>query len=268
MQLINEQQDISRRYNELKNQPTLSSIDHEQLQRLATQELDLIKELADITEQLRQLATDPDNIRKLPNTTSSALKMCDKIDQLQIADDLQNAAQHSQNKQASSAYEAAQTAADKLDSLLSDCDTMQGSPCLDCFILPKQNMKNALKQLRQARGMPGSGSGGRDGYGMYGSQARMSLRGPAKRSSGGGDGNRGVPSPGKGKNTKINPNDIESLTPSEALSANDLNDRTSNATQLRGTPLPYREEASAYFQRLAEDQAAIEQPETNQGNQQ
>ncbi|QQE11261.1 hypothetical protein JD969_17455 [Planctomycetota bacterium] len=265
--VIMQQQEVAKRYATLKNKTNLTEAEKQQLRKLGKEEQTLQNELTDATKKLRDIVTDPKHQEMLPNMTGSAEKMCNRIDELKADLDMQQAASKSEETKPREAYDAAQAAADKLESLLSDCQAMNGSACMDsCFKFNRPQMQNALSQMKQGRGVPGTGNGGSDGYGMQGSNAKMSVRGPASSNNGTGEGGDGKHNAGKGKNAKPEFNDVETLDPSEQLDDSNPNDRIHGSSLLRGTPLPYREEAGNYFKRLAEDQAENQQNDSEDSN--
>ncbi len=247
-----EQADLAQRMAAFKNQEQLSSADQIRAQRMAQEQAALEQELADAAQRLRAAAEAAQE--KLPSMAGGAMKIADAIDALQIPGDMADMQKLATAGEGRYAYEAARSAADKLDSLLSDCNSMGGQAESDldgCFNLPRERMRESMQQMAQGRGVPGLGQRGGDGSGFAGSNARMGIRGPASRGGPGGAEGRQSGTRGDGKGGV--PGDVEILDPAESLSPEHAATRGGGTGVLPGVPLLYREEAEAYFQRLADD---------------
>ena len=157
---------------------------------------------------------------------------------------------------------AAEEAAQKLDSLLSDCCNPQGvageMPLDPGLALSRQQMLRSLQQLAQGRNLPGLNYGnrgqGRHGRGFAGSMARMSIRGPHLESRGEAGGPSGV-SGAQVKGGGYRGSDGAEFPGAEAISAGSHGSAGPAAGNLRGVPVDYRDQAEAYFRRLAEEQS-------------
>lgn len=256
--VIGEQQELAQRLSEFRDKPNLTPEQQRQAQQLAQEQSELEQELAEATQQLRDAAEA--GAENLPRMAGGAREMAERIDQMQIMQDMAQASGHAEQGADRAAHESAQQAADKLDKLLSDANGLpnEGSQDLDgCFNLPREQMREAMQQMAQSRGIPGRGQQGGDGSGFSGSQARMAVQGPAMRGNqrGGAEGQRsGGHGDGQGRD-----HGVETLDPSESLDPQQAATRAGGGAAMPGVPLEYRDEAQAYFRRLAED--AENQPE-------
>ncbi len=251
--IIQEQDDLAQRLSAFNHADTLSGADQLRLQRMAQEQSALETELTETTAALRAAADAAQDL--LPNMSAGAMSIADRIDSMNIVGDMNQAAARAAAGQHRDAYAPARAAADKLDSLLSDCNSMgqQADSDLDgCFNLPRESISQSLQQMAQARGVPGMGQRGGDGAGFSGSQARMAIRGPAQlgQNGGGADGRlSGAAGEGGGQTDGR----VETLEPVETLRPGERTGRGGAGGVLGGVPLPYRGEAEAYFRRLADD---------------
>lgn len=256
-QVAREQKELAERLGAFRLQEQLTPAEALQARRLAEQQEAIRAELASALTDLRRAAEQAEP--HLPTMSGGAMRVCELAEEMNITGDQSDAARLAQAGSGRYAYDAADAAARKLDSLLSDGSGMArmgGSDDLDgCFSLPRNSLQQALDQMAQARGIPGLGSGqaGQSGYGMHGSSARMALVGPAQRSQGDSDAESGVPGPGEGRgpgegaSAGGEPIDAERIDPDHART------RSGNVSLIPGVPPEYREEAEAYFRRLADD---------------
>lgn len=257
-QVAREQEELAERLAAFRLQEQLTPAETLQARRLAEQQATLQAELASALTDLRQAAEEARP--HLPTMSSGAMRVCERAEAMEITGDQADAARLAQAGAGRYAYDAADAAARKLDSLLTDGSgmaNMQNSEGLDgCFSLPRENLQQALDQMAQSRGIPGLGSGqtGQSGYGMYGSTARMALVGPAQRSGGDSDAESGTPGPGAGRGPGRGaaagggePVETQRVDPDSARV------RSGSLSLIPGVPPEYRDEAEAYFRRLADD---------------
>lgn len=254
--VIEQQRDLADRMAQFNNRDDLNRDEQRRLQRMAKQQDLLRQELEEASRDLRDAAEKAQD--DLPKTAGDAMKMCDAISQMGIPQDQDNAAKSARDGASKKAHQSAEEAAEKLESLLSQCQGMQqqaGNELDKGLGLSKQQMQKALQQLSQGRNLPGFGNKqGNEGQGFSGTKARTTVMGPhiptgneSDMLSGRMTGKAGRGGPGHGDGGDLNLG-AESLTP-EARAA--LQNAAGN---LHGTPVDYREQAEAYFKRIAEDE--------------
>jgi hypothetical protein len=254
--VIRQQRDLADRLGQLRDRDQLTPAEQQRAQRLAKEQDLLRQELEEITEELERAARACQD--QLPKTAGDALALCEAIRELEIGEDQAEAARQARTGSGRRAHEAAESAAEKLESLQCDecnAEGAAGELALDGGLsLPKPDIEQALRQLAQGRDIPGLSSSrqGSRGDGFSGSEARTMVMGPhvptgsaADPRSGrfGREGPAGPPFDGD----RFLPGGPESLTP-EARDGG-----RSAAGFLRGVPVGYREQAEAYFRRLAEE---------------
>ena len=185
---------------------------------------------------------------------------------MQVPDDQSTAARQARKGSGETAHAAAETAAKKLESLvarLCDCDgageELAGK--IDGPLkLSVPGMQNSLRQLSQGRSIPGLLRNGesqgqmQSGRGLAGSRARTVVVGPHTPSPGDAEAVQFgmTPNDGRGRGPGINSNPDGGLSP-ETLTPAASRDRTVSGQNMRGVPVGYRDQADAYFKRLAED---------------
>lgn len=254
--VIEQQRDIADRMAQFNNRDELSRDEQRRLQRLAKQQDLLRQELEEAARDLREAAEKAQD--DLPKTAGDAMKLCDAISQMEIPQDQDHAAKSARDGAPQDAHQAAEEAAQKLESLLSQCQGMQQQAAneLDSGLgLSKQQMQKALQQLSQGRNVPGFGSkAGSEGQGFSGTKARTTVMGPHIPSGDESEmlSGRMTGKAGRGGIGHADGGDLEfgaeSLSP-EARAA-----MQNAAGNLHGTPVEYRDQAEAYFKRIAEDE--------------
>jgi hypothetical protein len=131
--------------------------------------------------------------------------------------------------------------------------------------LSRDQLRNSLEQLSQGRGIPGMGEKGQNGLqgqagqagqqhgqageGQSGSEARSVVMGPHMQQTGQADRLAGQAAGDDGPGGVGGGNDARGA---ESLDPGAGDGRTTTAGNLRGVPVGYREQAEAYFRRLAE----------------
>ena len=258
--VILEQRDLADRMAEYRNIHQLSVAQQQRVDRMAKQQEMLQQELFSATEQLQNAADAA--AEQLPKTAKDARELCNKISEMNIRDDQQRAAKSARNGRGRTAHQAADDAAGKLESLMSDCPSGQaaGSDLGDCGLsIPRDGISRTLDQLTQGRSLPGlqpnTGKSGRTGRGQQGSRGRFVMRGPHMPSTGKTDG-----ALGRTTHTRQQGQSPAGMNHWEGKAAESLTvegeTRTTNAAgNLQGVPVGYRDQAEAYFQRLAEEDA-------------
>ena len=250
--IARQQQDVARRMAVLRHQKQLSGGLQRRADALAGEEAALRSELADVRESM-QGVIDRSQLQ-LPRMGHGAQVIYDRIGQLQIDRDLSDAERCADAGEGSSAYLAARSAAQNLDLLLNDCQSM-GQGTMDdldgCFGLSRDLISNALQQMAQGRMPPGMGPHGAGRSGFAGSMAQMAIMGPVSQGrENNGSGHR----PGAGKGDRGSGVD----SPSEQAGHEVLNPGRTTLHPLGpgasfGVPAKYQLEAEAYFNRLAEE---------------
>jgi len=246
------QEDLAIRMSSLGEKYTLSPDQQQRADGLATEQSLLRDELKEAAIKLHDAAEQASGL--LPNMSGGAMTVADKIESLRIIP-----AQSASEKAALAgnmviAHQASREAADKLDSLLSDVHQNQGQANNDldgCFKLPRQQLQNALNQMAAGRGLPKMGMPGSSGAGLSGQMGRMSIVGPAIPGNSPSQ-SRGRPG-ARGGRGGISENGEQIAEQTEHIDANAVNHETHGVYSLPGVPNEYREQAEAYFKRLAEE---------------
>jgi hypothetical protein len=254
--IAREQDELAVRVSGLAELDDWNDEGHQRAEALAEQQADLRDELNEAREALREAAGQAGEA--LPNMSSGAVSVANRIEELRIVPTQAAARKALLAGSGPLAHQAAREAADKLDSLLSDVaqGQSQASGDLDgCFLMPREQIQSALQQMAAGRGMPSMGTQGGSGFGMSGSFAQMSMIGPAMPGQPGGDsatrqgrrGTRGGPGqPG----SEADP----AAEPVEVIHAEASAHSVQGVSRLPGVPAEYREQAEAYFKRIAEEQ--------------
>lgn len=251
-----EQDELAVRLAALAEQRSFTADERRRADALAQEQARLREELSDAADMLREAAENASGL--LPNMSGGALSVADRIDDLRIIPTQMAVENASLSGNGPLAHQAALEAAEKLDSLLSDVqqNQAQASNELDgCFNLPRQNMQNALQQMASARNVLGMGSQGGSGAGMSSAMATMSMVGPSVPGQPGGDslardGRRG----GRGGRGESVSSDVDTDVQAEVIHADASGTTAASAMQLPGVPVAYREQAAAYFRRIAEEE--------------
>jgi hypothetical protein len=253
--IIQRQRDLADRLAEFRNQEQLTPDQQQRAQRLAKEQDLLRQEMEEATEQLQKAAEQAKD--RLPKTASDAQKLCEACRQMGIGEDQNQAARQARSGAGKESFEAAERAAQKLESLQSGMCNAEGAGQemnLDQGLkLSKGQGKQSLKQLAQGRGIPGMSQGqGQEGGGFGGSRAEMVVLGPATPIGGESDarsGRTGASGPGHPGEGGLfgDPRGAESLTPTARSG------RLTTQGNMRGVPVGYRDQAEAYFRRLAEE---------------
>ncbi|QDU42739.1 hypothetical protein Mal52_12060 [Symmachiella dynata] len=288
--VIARQREVADRLAEFQNQERMTAEDQARADRLAGEQERLEQELQEVVDQLKQAAEAAQE--ELPEMSGDALKICEAIDEMQIGQDQKSAARNARQGSGRSAWEAAEAAANKLESLLSDCPNCNNSCEGMCnsldgpLKLTKNQLKQCLDQLAQGRGIPGSGmprpgsgngqgQAGQGGIGQSG-QAGQQAGGQGARSQWqvgqsfpgsqtpvaiiGPHAQQGMPQKSAGGRLGRNGRGSwiplgEGNDPSEAetLTPDFRAFGSSTVGNLRAVPVGYRAAAEAYFKRLAEE---------------
>ncbi len=249
------QDELAVRLSSLAESNPLSPQDQARADKLAQEQAELRDELEDAAQALREAAEDASEA--LPRMSRGALDIADRIDNLGIVSTQSAAEKAATAGNGPLAHQAAREAADQLDSLLTDVDQaqMQASSDLDgCFNLPRQNMQSLLQQMAAGQRAPGSGLQGGSGYGMAGNMARLSMIGPQMPGQPNSDSesrrarNNARRAQGRSIDSDLDPDQYAEVINAEPSTIDNL-----QAVQLQTLPTQYREQAEAYFKRIAEE---------------
>jgi hypothetical protein len=252
-QVIQGQGELADRMARFRNSEQLSPSEQIAAARMAREQENLRKELADATTRLEQLSRQAGQL--LPLMCGSADRLTGRIRQLEVENDQSDARRLAAAGEGRYASIAARTAARKLDSLLSDCDQAAGlvSEDLDgCLNLPRDGWSNAIRQLAAGRAI-GMGKAGGDGSGYSGSMASMAVMGPMNLSQGESDARSRLGSGrGDGRGGRTSAADAP-VDPAERLDPGRTTRQAGSAAPMPGVPARYRQAAEAYFRRLADE---------------
>ncbi|MCA9149776.1 MAG: hypothetical protein KDA92_10775 [Planctomycetales bacterium] len=245
--------------------PPLTEMDQRRADRLAHEQELLEQQLQEAREALQAAAQQAQE--RFPKTAGDAKQLAQAIEEQQVTQDQQASSQACRAGQGQQAQQSADTAAKKLEALASQCpggDGMSNERSPDSGLgLSANDWKKSLEQMQRGRKMvrgsrgqgtsgqmPSAlsssatpqlgrrGNGGRAQIGIHGPQPPTQAfsgrrRGADERSSALADGRDELP-----------------RAVPERLSS-ESNDRLrGNASQLRGVPAGYRDQAEAYFRRL------------------
>ena len=253
-----EQADLAVRLSGLAEFQTLTAEQQQRADTLAQEQSALREELVDAAGALSVAAVKAGDA--LPNMSTGAMAVVDQIEGLGIPSTQRAAEKAARAGRGGLAHQAALKAAEDLDSLLSDTGpAMAGSGDLDgCFNLPRQQMRSALNQMMagMGAGIPTMGSQGGQGAGMSGSMARMTMMGPNVPGAPGAseaDGSRGDRRQAGGGRSTSGYETEETGAQPEYIQTKSATRVGEAVTVQPGVPVQYREQAEAYFKRIAEE---------------
>lgn len=258
-QAILDQRAIADQMAQFRQRETLTPQEALQLQDLADEQEALGERLEQARTSLDEMASE--TAEKLPKMSAQAKEISKRIEESNAKRDQQSACESGRKPDGRGAHAAAESAAKKLESLLSECSSeSQQSPMeqdLDgCLKMPKPGLKQALRQMGNARLGPMSSMASRGkrggGSGFSGMQANASIVGPHRPN---GKPNRESKKVGGHAETKTAADgDLAAYRSGEAESIDAGTSKTSTgAGSLLGVPAAYRDDAAAYFRRIAED---------------
>ncbi len=256
-QAILDQRAVADQLAEFRQRPQPTPQESLRMQDLADEQERLAERLEQAKGDLDRTADETKEI--LPKMSGQAKEIAAKVDESKAADDQARAAAACRNGQGRDGHESAENAARKLEGLLSECngDPQQQSMAEDldgCLKMPKPGLRQALQQMTKARlgAMSSMGKRGKQGGGTSGMSASASIVGPHR------------PQGKSDRESKKIGNDAESkvaadgsLSDLRSGGAEDISASASRgaagAGSLFGVPSAYREDAAAYFRRIAED---------------
>lgn len=259
------QRDLADRLAQFRDKENLSGDDRQRAERLAKEQELLQQDLEEAAQELEKSAAALQ--QDLPQMAGDALKLAQELKDLKIPGDQSMAARQARQGAGEKAREASESAAKKLESLMEKLCNCQGTgEALANKIdgplkLSKPGMQNSMKQLSQGRRMPGlpgsnpSQSEGPAGSGVAGSRARTVIVGPHMPSEGESEVDREaarMQAGGRGRGPGVGVN-LEGQASPESLTPAASSNRGVSGQNMRGVPVGYRDQAEAYFKRLAEE---------------
>ena len=256
-QAILDQRAIADQMAQFRQKEKLTPQESMQLADLAEEQQELERRLDEARQELEQAASESQEL--LPKMSEQANGICQKIGESKAGENQRAASEAGRKGEGREAHESAEQAAKKLESLLSECcNNAQQQPMeqdLDgCLKMPKPGLKQALQQMANARlgAMSSMGQRGGRGGGFSGMSASASIVGPHRPQ---GKPNRESKKVGGDAETKTAADG--ELSPYRSGEAETIDAGSSRTTagsgSLLGVPVPYREDAAAYFRRIAED---------------
>ena len=175
----------------------LTRLEELELQELADRQRKIEGALRDLMALLPELLAQVPDDPAYENLRGDVEAFIQAVKDAEIEKDLGEAGRLLANAEGKPGYETAQRAADKMDALISKCQSMSqdGQACLRFRPSMNQGLGNTLQQILAAMGAgPGRNGGGRDGYSMfandfslYGSNAMLA----GEQAGGRGDRGRG-----------------------------------------------------------------------------
>ncbi len=243
----------------------LSTAQRARLSRLAEEQRLLEAELTASLERLEEAAKAAEG--KLPKMCDSAQAVVKQIREMGVSADQVAAADHADSGEGQPAHQRADSAADKLESLIGKCDGMGqcASGDLDgIFSLSESGLQEALNQLASARAGRGSGSGpasGMSGAGgaaagasgtAAGGASRPVLAGPHADAMSGMMAGTQVEGRASYGRVGAGGDGTSSARDPEVMRTDAQRSRDAGASP-DAIPLRYRGLAAEYFRRLAQD---------------
>lgn len=248
-------------YQSAATQP-MTAEQRQRLERLAEQQEQLRQQLDESLARLEAAARDAGS--ELPRMSASAAELAARMKQMGISADQQSAADQAMAGQGAGAHANADTAADKLESLIGQCNGIGecASDDLDgLFGLSNSSLANALSQMARGlragtgrgAGMSGMAGAAPGGSSQPGGSNPPTLVGPHSAAIAGqmqiDVQARSYGRVGDGASMTSEHTGPERLNPE----SNDLRDASGGGAGGQGVPAPYRGLAEQYFRRLATD---------------
>lgn len=248
--IIEAQRSLEQRLSVFENKEELDAAEQLRARELGAEQQELRQLLEETAKEMKAAAEEAEEL--LPQMSASAKDIVKKIEDLAIKRDMNDATRLADAGEARTAHTASDSAADKLESLISPCEDCkkqgQARGQIDGPLkLTPEQYQQCLSQMAQARGVPGTNPGSGSGYSQGGSQAPMSVRGPGGRSAD--KGQRGKRN-GRAGQAKAG---FDDETAKEAIDAGTAEGRAARSGYIVGVPEEYREEAEAYFRRIADE---------------
>lgn len=269
-QVMEQQRELADRMKPLEQEAELTPEQQARADRLARDQELLNQELEEAVTQLHEAAARAQE--ELPRTASDAEKLCNAIGQQQISDDQQQAAKSARQGEGQQAEQSADRAADKLEALAGSCPNAGGaSGEIDPGLgLSRQSAQQMLEQMSRKPSLsslgstgqnpgnaPGQGTQGGDAIGQQatrranGPRSEFGLRGPRPPIDSFGQRRRGASHRDNGLGAGDDPRHDTLMSP-ESIRADAHSADRQTAGRLQSVPVGYRDQAEAYFRRLAE----------------
>ncbi len=187
---ILQQRDLADRLAAYKHRSSLTPTEQLRVSQMGVEQARLKAETAKVQKQLEELGEKHRDL--LPKMSSGARNLAKALKNLDVERSQHTAAELASAGRARFAHQAAESAAVKLESLMSECQAQSnsnGPQDMDgCLTIPKEqwakNMQQLTAGLKPSLGVGGSGG---SGAGSYGSMASMTMQGPRQYSQGHGD---------------------------------------------------------------------------------
>lgn len=266
--IIEAQRELEQRLAAFENTEELDPAEQLRARELSEEQSALRRELSDTIRDLRAAAEEAEEL--LPQMSASALEFVGKLEQLAVVRDMKDASQLAAAGDGRTAHQSADIAADKLESLMSEAPpSLAGQmPPGEMMMqidgrlrLTPEQLQRMMQQMAQARGIPGMGQPGNGppgaqpgnqmgGQGMGrggGSRAPMAVRGPNARPDPNGREGR------RNGRTEQASGSAELETGSESIDTGAAQARETFGSYITGVPQEYRDDAEAYFRRLADE---------------
>lgn len=254
-----QQRELAERMSQFRNRETLSPVEQIRARRMAEEQVQVERDLAETLDQMDKQAAQ--SAKALPRMSASVKELAQNIRDLKVQPDQQDASRLAQAGQGRYAWQACDSAATKLESLMKECggaQGMMGEACEDCRLgLMKRNLMQSLQQLAQGRGIPGMGDEGQgkqrggQGEGYYGSRATTTMLGPHQ--AGGGASNAAGQGGKVGTGSGVGGNVSKPPSPRETLQPGQSPTHQASGGAASGVPVKYRDLSEAYFRRLADE---------------
>ena len=251
--IIEAQRSLEQRLSVFESKEELDAAEQLRARELGAEQEELRKQLEQTKQDMKAAAEEAEEL--LPKMSASAKEIVQKINDLAVVRDMNDATRLADAGEARTAHTASDSAADKLESLITECQDCkkqgQGQPQIDgpLKLTPEQRQK-MMQQMAQARGVPGTTPGNQpgqgSGYSQGGSQAPMAVRGPGGRQ---GEGQRGRRN---GRTDQANAGSADESA-GESIDAGTSENREASSGYIVGVPEEYRDEAEAYFRRIADE---------------
>ncbi|MEM9417533.1 MAG: hypothetical protein AAGA25_00580 [Planctomycetota bacterium] len=264
-EVIVQQREVEKKLGELRHVGA-DALTPEQVERLTAYgelEFELRDELEDAALMLRESAELAGPL--LPNMSGTSILLVERLNELVVYPDMEQAGERAEESDAPLAHAAAQIAADKLESLLADAGSMRSQAQQDFgydppMSLPKANQSKGLEQMSDAQSSAAQmrmqqrrGAGGSSGGMARGGNA--TVIGPRPMEGGPANAGRGTDATGESDPTRAGGGYIPELGEAETLNPESTSSRSRAAIALPGVPARYQDDAAAYFQRLADEAA-------------
>ncbi len=259
-QLIQQQRRIADELSEFRESNSISAEQLRRLKKLGKEQDLLIQEFEDTCDQMMDTAADHE--ADFPKAANSIRELIEAIRELDVLGDQTRCVQAAFNEQGHDSWNAAESAAQKLESLQCGCDGDSVGDELNeldrPLAIPKPQMSNSLRQLERSLAFPSQsmepGQHGQLGMGQRGNNrlSNASLVGPHQPGN-----QRSMARRGRSDFDAVGSavefeKGIDEMVP-EFLTPDSQNGERRLKSSLRGVPSPYVEHARAYLNRLNED---------------